>query len=168
MSMWPIVFIIIAVAMAVGPIMMMQPSARDRRLANLRQKAAALGLQVRMTDIIWDQKKRSVAIYNLPVDLPKGTLAWCLLRGAYKHDIHFDGEWQWRSPTEQAPTEYHEQLHAFIKRLPSDIVGIDINRNTVGLLWLEQSSELTVEQLKDWLEECTVILSKQSALEERQ
>ena len=97
MSFWPIILIVLAIAMAVGPVMMMQPTTRDRRLAGLRQDAAQAGLHVRMSDYEKGEKKRPVAVYTYQVNLPKGTPTWSLIRRSYSHDIHFHATWEWRS-----------------------------------------------------------------------
>lgn len=150
MSYWPIVFIVLAIAMAVGPIMIMQPSRRDRRLAELRQKAASLGLQLRLSDY----EGSSVAVYTLPVILPKNTPTWQIIKQAYAHGLHFYQHWQLSSSStiEMVPATIADALKAYIDQLPDDIVGIEVSNKIVGIWWQEKPNSVTIEEIKSLLE----------------
>jgi len=158
MSYWAIIFIIIAIAMALGPIMMMQPSRRDRRLADLRQKAASLGLQVRMSDY----EGRPVAVYSKPADLPKTTISWQLLKQSYSHGIHFYQEWQLLDNSSAVPAEIEHAIKLYIDELFQDIVGIEVNKKAVGVWWLEKPNTETVEQILSSLNSLSVLVSSQN------
>lgn len=150
MSYWPIVFIVLAIAMAVGPIMIMQPSRRDRRLAELRQKAASLGLQLRLSDY----EGSSVAVYTLPVILPKNTPTWQIIKQAYAHGLHFYQHWQLSSSStiEMVPATIADALKAYIDQLPDDIVGIEVSNKIVGIWWQEKPNSVTIDEVKSLLE----------------
>jgi len=83
--------------MAVGPVMLMQPSARQRRLAKLRQEAAAAGLTVGVT--AWpnqiNEKPTGLMRYSLPWPPDKRAQNKILLvRKDYSHEMHIADIWQ--------------------------------------------------------------------------
>ncbi len=156
MSFWPIVLIGLAIAMAVGPIMLMQPSNRDKRLADLRQKAALAGLQIRMSDYDQGDQKITVAIYSCHADLPKHTPTWSLLRRSYEHEIHFYGVWEWQSDKRVA-SKNTDKLRGFLDKLSDDIVGVAVNEKSVSVWWKEKPSEITVDHIKGLLDEIATI-----------
>ncbi len=156
MSFWPILLIGLAIAMAVGPIMLMQPSNRDKRLANLRQKAALAGLHVRMSNYDKGDQKITVAVYSCNVNLPKNTPSWSLLRRSYRHEIHFYGVWEWQTD-KRLESKKFDDLRGFLDKISNDIVGIEVNEKSVSLWWKENPSEITVEYIKDLLEELAAI-----------
>ncbi|MGH1440294.1 MAG: hypothetical protein ACRBBR_09310 [Cellvibrionaceae bacterium] len=149
MSYWPVVFIVLAIAMVVGPIMIMKPSRRDQRLASLRQKAASLGLQVRMSDY----EGRATAVYSFPVDLPKNTPAWQLLKQSYSHGIHFHGRWQLLENSAKVPTGLENTIKHYIDNLYDDVVGIEVDKKAVRLWWLENPKAETVEDIQESLKQ---------------
>lgn len=155
MSYWSILFILLAIAMAVGPIMIMQPSRRDRRLAALRQTAATLGMHVRMSDY----EGKPVAVYSLPVDLLKTTPKWQLIKQLYSHDIHFYQQWQLSAKSDDIPDAIHTQLKQFIDELPDDIIGIEVSSKMLGVWWKERSTSMGAEELKALLERFHHILT---------
>ena len=156
MSFWPLLLIVFAIIMAIGPIMLMQPSNKDKRLANLRQKAVQMGLQVRMNDYSKGEQKITVAIYTYPVNLSKNAPCWSLVRRAYEHEIHFHGVWEWQSSTILANRRLPD-LQCFIDKLSDDIVGLEVNHSGVGIWWQEKPSTMTIKELRGLLEELAAI-----------
>lgn len=159
MTFWPIILIVLAIAMAVGPIMLMQPSTRDRRLASLRQEAAQAGLDVRMADYEKGEQKTSVAVYTYQVNLPKNTPTWSLLRRSYAHEIHFHSTWEWQSTNKKISSKKEDELHQFLDGLPVDIVGLEVNEMRVGVWWQEKPSAMTIKTIKQLLQQLVVIAS---------
>lgn len=105
MTIWPLIVVGLAVAMVVGPIMLLRPSSRDRRLTALRQSATQMGLSVRMASYELQGKTHPIAVYQLNSDLPAHTRGWLLLKRGYDHDLHFYREWDWQplSVRQRAP-----------------------------------------------------------------
>ncbi|MGH1484948.1 MAG: hypothetical protein ACRBCI_01935 [Cellvibrionaceae bacterium] len=158
MSFWAIFFIVLAIAMAVGPIMLMQPSKRDRRLAALRSAAAMSGLSVHMSDYINGNNKQAVAVYTMAVELPQEAPSWQLLKRTYKHDIHFYGQWDWQKEPDPLMRQ-EKQLKALLDDLPDDIVGLEVNKNLLGIWWRERPSPISIDDIKQWLNRCHNIVS---------
>ena len=165
MSVWLMLFIILAIAMLVGPIMIMQPSARDQRLAKCRQRAAALGLQVKAIKV----GEQYLMSYRLPVPVvlgeevaamdAKDLPCWQLMKQPYAHELHFYGKWQLQSKASAIPQHYQDQLRVFIDTLPEDVVGLEVNPDAIGLVWLESPGSITVEQIRDHLKELHRLIS---------
>ena len=94
---WSVIIIVLVIAMAVGPIMLMQPSGRQRRLASLRQSAAGQGVRVGV--LAWPSKAGDKPVgamrYSLPWESdkrhPDKTL---LIKKEYSHDLHVADLWQ--------------------------------------------------------------------------
>jgi len=155
MSYWPIIFIALFIVMAVGPIMMMRPSRRDKRLAALRQEASSSGLHVRMSDY----KGSLVAVYSMSVDLPKSTPSWQLIKQSYSHDIHFYNRWQKSENSVIIPSGLEGPLKSYIDNLSEDIVGIEVSKTVVGVWWQEHPNTETIKQIKSSLERLYSIVS---------
>ena len=86
---WFVVFLmLLAFAMMVGPILLVQPSRRDRKVAGMRAKASQLGLRVSLQKLGED----NLAVYELPWSRtdqrPLMGVEWMLERKPYAHDIH--------------------------------------------------------------------------------
>jgi len=156
MSFWPILLIGLAIAMAVGPIMLMQPSNRDKRLADLRQKAALAGLSIRMSDYGQGDQKTTVAVYSCHANLPKNIPSWSLLRRPYKHEIHFHGVWEWQSD-KRVSDKSTSELRSFLDNLNDDIVGVAVSEKTVSVWWQEKPSKITIEDIKVLLDQLAII-----------
>lgn len=155
MSYWPAIFIVLAIAMAVGPIMLMKPSRRDQRLAGLRQKAAKLGLQVRISDY----EGRPTAVYSLPVSLPKNTVSWQLLKQSYTHGIHFHQKWQLLENSAKVPSHLEDDIKAYLDKAYEDVVGIEAGKKAVSVWWLENPNTETVEDIYSSLERLHKLIS---------
>jgi hypothetical protein len=156
-SYWPLIFVALAVIMAVGPIMLMKPSKRDQRIASLRQKAAQQGLHIRLDNF----ETSPVAVYSLNVELPKDISSWLLLKQSYSHGLHFHHQWEFQVDSDaNKPVlnkEVQQDLQQFLDRLPNDIVGLELNPKTVGIWWLEKRGGSSILELKGWLEECATL-----------
>lgn len=159
MSFWPIILILLAIALAVGPIMMMQPSSREKRIATLRQEAAQAGLRIRMAKNNKEDDIKPIAVYTYLAELPEGTQTWSLLRRSYEHEIHFHKTWEWQTATKGISSNKEEALFQFVDALSDDIVGLEVNENRVGIWWNEKPNTLTIGGVKQLLKELVSIVS---------
>lgn len=94
---WAVVIVVLVIAMAVGPVMLMQPSGRQRRLAKLR--TAALGEGIRVSVSAWPSKAGDCPIGAMRYGLPYGSdereaTKVLLVRKNYQHELHLAGVWQ--------------------------------------------------------------------------
>ncbi len=157
-TIWPIIFIVIAIAMAVGPIMMFKPNSRDRRLGELRQAAALAGIRVRLTSMAGTNGKTTVAVYSLLFDDQQDSQAkkqrpsWTLIKGTLSHDLHFSGYWDWADKHHHAPEPYHQGLSEWIHSVDDSVMGIEVNQHSVGIYWTERNLDITAVEniLNQW------------------
>ncbi len=156
--MWTTVIIVgLVVAMLVGPIMLIQPSRRQRRLAKLRAAAVTHGLRVRTMRMPEGSAGagREVTLYYHPWPDNK-TLkhTWLLTRQAYSHGLHFAENWDWTNGR-AAPADWHEIIRRALPSLPDSVVGVEAASQSLGLCWLEQTGGKTVDEataeISDWL-----------------
>lgn len=145
-----IIFVVLAVAMVLGPIMLMKPSGRQRQLASLRQRALELGLQSRIATVTGDLKSFTVAptiaIYQKRwIDkrfCPEQSLL--LQRSSFTHEVHFHGAWDWKEG-EAAQFSLSPELAECLDKLPESVLAIEFTPLGVGLYWLEKGAQ--VEEL---------------------
>ncbi|HEY8569427.1 hypothetical protein [Microbulbifer sp.] len=140
MASWlPIVVIIFAITLVVGPVMWLKPSSRDKKLAELRQRAASAGLKVQIQPLPESQGAGTAAVYfsqwRNPRRLQSG---WGLELQRMSHELNFDGVWDWRKKRE-APEAAKPSLKELISLLPADATAIFANDAGLGVQWRERS-----------------------------
>lgn len=147
---WPVIFIVCAIALAVGPVMMMQPSQRIRRLSALRQAAAQKSMRVRLSTVTLTSGKKEVAVYSMP--LPKTEAVrpkWTLLKQGYTHEANFDNLWDWENKKNTAPKDQHAILRELISSFDESIIGFEVSQSSVGIYWCEKT--LTIDDIESVL-----------------
>jgi len=149
---WGIVFIVIAVAMVVGPIMMFKPNSYTRRLEALRAEAASSGIKLRTVSYESRNQKQSVVVYNRLCETPFD--AAILQRHDVAHDVHFYKQWDWQEQKVLGLSDTQQQwLKTFVEQLPATVVGVEFSPHSVGLWWQEKKLEQWgITDLKDALE----------------
>ena len=155
--------IVLAVAMVVGPIMMVQPTPGMSRIAKIRTAASQIGLTVRL-DTSKSNSTASAAVRQTPVvySLPhskalrdRGPIAqWVLERKTYAHELHFHGQWDWRGAG-RADTRQYPVLVALVEALSDDLSSIECNAGGLGCQWNEachgKSAADAVGEVRDLL-----------------
>ena len=163
-----IVIVSLAVIMMVGPLMMMRPSKRQHRLANLRTLAHKHSLKVQLQTILegdtlitpfyelsWDSIEQSIEQKNRP--------CWLLIKQDYSHGIHFHERWDWH---EESPASkgIWNALRQQLDLLPDNIVGIRLSTSGLGCYWPERikgkSDEDSIEFLKNWLHSTLAMIAE--------
>lgn len=146
--MWVWIIILVAIAMAVGPVMLMQPSAGTARIAKMRTHASTLGISVRLPSRSSTGEKVNGAIYSIPLDAKLRKFDdlqfWTLRELKHEHDIHFHKLWDWEGGKE-ANSAMHDCLHSCIDGLPKGITTIELNGAGLGALWDERIGQQTPE-----------------------
>lgn len=156
MSIWVIVTVLGVVAMLVGPNMMLQLQAGERRQGRLRALARDLGLRVSMgalprrsTDM---ETPRQMAIYCLPRKNSQAPHPWMLVRTAYAHEQHFLQHWDWANSGRPAEAEW-QRLELLVPELPASVAGLSAGQGGWCCYWNERGDEQTLENLKQTLVE---------------
>lgn len=148
---WFVVFLLFLVfAMMIGPVLMMQPSQRDRKVAALRAKAVDLGLKVTLQSL--ERGPTPVYEWRWP-SLEKSKrmgVDWVLQRQAYSHGIHFADWWQWlgqgRPPAAVLPI-----LAERLAMLPQSVSDVEATPLGLRCYWSEKGGEPVLLQLAEWL-----------------
>lgn len=154
MNLWTLVILILAVSMALGPLLMLQPSRRDQREATLRARAMAYQLSVSLeplprqaTDM---EEPRRTPVYSLSQPRGRSASNWLLVRGSYQHEWQFLGWWRWQSEARPSDAEI-EVLRAWLPDLPESVQAVGANRKGWYAYWTEYGGETVLAQLAEGL-----------------
>lgn len=165
MRVWTWIIIILVVAMAIGPVMMLQPSAGMNRLAKMRTAASQLGLIVRVAKK--GEFPVSGAIYSLPLSKEirqkKIQENWCLKKLTHVHDIHFCDNWDWDGDG-RAEKGVQALLGNELKQLPEGIYSLEFRASGLGMFWDEKcrgmDEQKAVEAIKARLHQISVVIEE--------
>ena len=144
-----IIFLI--VCMVLGPVMMLQLSPAQRRKANLRNKAVALGLVVQYSDMP-GQKVRpgraaekgisySIRCADLASSKKKALPIWRLLRQGS------DAQWHWSESGGAPEIACQSSLLDKAAGLPDVVRAMEYRNSQLTIYWKEQGSEQDVERI---------------------
>ncbi|WP_346839886.1 hypothetical protein [Microbulbifer sp. SAOS-129_SWC] len=149
----PLIIILLAVVLVVGPVMWLKPSSRDRRLADLRQRAARAGMSVQMQPLPAALGEGSAAVYTQRWrDRRRLQLGWSLELQRMEHEMHFAGRWDW-SGGRSAPEPAWEPLRELLAQLPRDACAVVASDSGLGVQWHEDSGESGMAALEGALPE---------------
>lgn len=158
--MWiAVVVVVLVIAMMVGPIMLMQPNKRQRRVAQLRAMALKCDLRVRMMRMPADAVRpgETVALYYKawPGGKPR-PVNWVLTRRTFVHGMHFLADWDWNNGDVASPA-WQQILRQSLPQLPPSVIAVEASSQSLGLGWLEVAGgkgvEQAVEELNRWLQQ---------------
>lgn len=153
MASWlPLIIILFAIVLVVGPVMWLKPSDRDRRLAALRSRAARDGLTVQMQSLPAAEGQGTAAVYFVRWrDSRRLQTGWVLERKRGDHEMHFSGRWDWRNGR-AAPRPAWEPLRALLGALPEDVTAIVGAGSGLGVQWRESTGDSGMTALEKALE----------------
>ncbi len=151
MSTLAIVFILFAVAMMLGPVLLLQPSKRQQRIASLRREAAVQGLRVRLLS----EQGQPLAAYEHPWQgKSKNIRTWGLLRKSYEHGLHIAKYWQWLDQNRPS-ADVEQQLHDLLLQLPQDVDRVVAEQTGVFCGWAEKGGQAELQVICQVLAELT-------------
>jgi hypothetical protein len=140
--------------MVFGPVMMLQPSAAERRQASLRKRALQLGMRMQMlalparaTD---SEAPKTMPAYCMAPPGAGGIGYWILQRAAYEHELNFLKSWYWEGPP-ASPAE-QQVLSEWLPKLPASVVGVSAGARGWCFFWEERGGEEVLEQLHNALQ----------------
>ena len=157
------VVIVLALALAFGPVLYLLPTRKDRRLAAMRLEARRLGLlvelkPVRKLDAQAEERVTAAGKRRSPVHSSvvyamtmRGSLdrvrPWRLLRSG-RGGWQFDDEFEAQPPPELLPA-----LEPGLKDLPDDAVALEFGGSALACYWFERfpADGDTVKALKSTL-----------------
>lgn len=138
--MWPIVIVLLVVAMMFGPIMLMQPTKEQRNSAALRTYAQAQGLQVSASKIT-SQDGSLCWFYGLSLAEKDQLPAMLLERKPYAHGLHVAQYWSFTSQK----VEVSQEIEHFLQTLPSSMSAFEINAHAIGVHWNESGGQKSLD-----------------------
>lgn len=152
---WIVIILLGALAMAVGPVMMLQLNAGDRHREAIRRRARELGLRVSLetlprqaTDLETPQR---IPVYRLPVARGEGSPNnWQVVRAAYRHESQLLGEWRWQGRARPSAPELH-CLEAGLTALPASVSSVGGDPRGWYLFWRESGDLPSVDSLANFL-----------------
>ncbi len=152
----PFVFVALALAMIVGPVMLMRPNNAQTRIAKVRQQALSFGLKVFIGEVR-DKDGRALANYLLPVDEDsEAALAeWMLVKKGFSHGAHAHGFWDWSSAEMDANLVLPDRVTTLLDEAPDGIYAVGSGRFGVFAAWNErykgEDPTASLDALKAWL-----------------
>src|SRR5690606_9616694 len=137
--------VLLVMAMVIGPVMWMKPSAGQQRLARMRMRARQLGLDIRVTELpqthrasVRREDVLQGAVYRIPVHDPRKVLP---LNYRCVRDLR--GEWEFEGKALPAPLQ--QIVEAAQQQLPRDVVAIELGPQGPGVYWREAGDEAAVD-----------------------
>lgn len=157
MNIWVLVVLLGVVAMVLGPVMLLQPSAHERRLASLRERAREQGIAVSMqalprqaTDM---EEPGRMPAYQLPAAKGGGPAQpWMLIRLAYRHESHFLENWAWEGPGRASARE-QQWLVQRLPRLPRSVKAVSGDVRGWSVYWTEAGGDESLEAVLTFLKD---------------
>lgn len=156
--MWiPVVIVALAIAMVVGPILLIQPSKRQKRQSRLRNYAIHKGFRVQLLPFPenLDAVKSGdlIPVYTLPWETSsKRQASWLLIKRPFSHETHFYGTWQWHCP-QPASAEWHQPLQQVLSTLPDSFIALGNGPQGIFVFWLERGGEELINVAYEQLSE---------------
>lgn len=152
----------LTLAIVLGPLLMLKPSSGLQRIAQLRQKAAHMGLLVQAHHHPAITAEGEWMFYLLPwpsFASPAKLATWALVRKNFTHEIHLKGQWDFQPP---APADTISQtLKNQLESLPDHISGIESTSAGVGVYWNERGGERNLALIYAWLDDLVSSLALQ-------
>ncbi len=151
MNIWVLVVLLGVLAMVLGPVMLLQPSSRERRLAGLRERAREQGIAVSMqalprqaTDM---EEPGRMPAYQLPAAKGGGpTQSWMLVRSAYRHESHFLENWAWEGPGRASARE-QQWLAEQLPGLPRSVKAVSGDVRGWSVYWTETGGDESLDAI---------------------
>jgi len=150
MSIGLIIILIIAVALVLGPVMMLRPNPAQKNKEDLRTRARTRGVHFSMRNLPRqpDEQEQPAAIpvYFLPPTKTQTSTSWMLVRTNYQHDINFLGWWAWQGQPRAIGAEI-DVLTAQLPVLPQSVRAVSAGGGGVCVYWEEKGGEPVLQQI---------------------
>lgn len=151
---WIIGFLVILIAS--GPILMIRPSAKQKKQIALRNRAREKGFLVHIEQ---QEQGQFLIQYTLPWDKlgisAKTIRPWKLQRLAMSHEIHFSGRWNFQGEKPNFDMQRYSALSQSLEKLADDVERVEASKLGLGLVWREKCSieeiDSVLARLQEWL-----------------
>jgi len=154
-NIWIVVILLGVLAMVLGPVMMLQPSERDRQQEAVRRRATEKGLRVTLealpkqaTDLTEPER---LPVYRQPAAKGGGPARdWMLVRAAYEHESHFMGMWAWQGKGRATPAE-RACLRQCLPRMPRSVRALSGDPGGWSVYWTEAGGDRALAVVEETL-----------------
>ncbi|MET0378493.1 MAG: hypothetical protein ABW049_05805 [Spongiibacteraceae bacterium] len=148
------VIVILVLAMVVGPVLWMRPSAGQARQAQLRMRARELGLDIRIAELPQTHRARvrredtfQGVVYRLPVFDPRTVVA-------LSHRVVRDAaEAAWEVEGDPLPARLQASFERVCALLPADVVAVELGPQGPAVYWRERGGDEAVAAIAAQLRE---------------
>jgi len=165
MSIGLIIGVIVAVALVVGPVMMMRPNPAQKNKENLRSLARARGVHFSMRNLPRQADEQdqpaAIPVYFLPPEKSQLSPSWMLVRTNYEHEINLLGWWAWQGETRATNLEL-AVLEAQLQALPESVKAVSSGSGGICVYWEEKGGETVLQQVFRLLESLKAAASSQN------
>jgi hypothetical protein len=146
---WMVYLIVVLVlAMVIGPVVWMRPSPGQARQAQMRAKARAMGLEIRVTELpqthrakVRREDTQQGVIYRLPV------YGENVLMAVSHRSMRDTDNATWEESGDVLPSALHDFLEQVKTLLPIDVVAVELGPNGPGIFWRERGGEEALTQI---------------------
>lgn len=180
MNVTVLLIVVATIALVVGPLLWLRPTARDRQLTRLRTHARTRGLNVTVEEIAHPdpppadrvtsggrvrQPTLNVAAYRLPLHRPgaiedRHVPVWEVVRLRQERDDRLEDElmagldrhWRFSRPGLPLIEDVVGRLSALLQQAPRGTVKLTGDAQAVGLYWRERGDEGEVDAIAELLE----------------
>lgn len=164
MSIGLIVVVIVAVALVVGPVMMMRPNPAQKSKENLRSLARARGVHFSMRNLPRQADEQdqpaAIPVYFLPPEKSQLSPSWMIIRTNYQHEINLLGWWAWQGEPRANDSEL-AVLEAQLQVLPESVKAVSSGSGGICVYWEEKGGEPVLQQIFRLLDSLKAAVSSQ-------
>jgi hypothetical protein len=154
MSIGLVIALIVAVALVLGPVMMMRPNPAQKKKEAMRLLARSEGVHYSVRNLPQQadelEKPAPVPVYFLPPADANSSVSWMLIRTLYQHDIHFLGRWAWRGNVRPGDAEL-AVLHEHLGVLPESVRAVSAGAEGITVYWDETGGEVVLQKILNLL-----------------
>lgn len=164
------VYLIIGLAMLfiLGPVFMLRPSARERRLARIRQRALAEHVVISPISLTRDTKFNAQLQRNPHIDghrwyryqlVAREDQTGPSVKGEWLQRKTRDGTLVWESSdvTLTAPPAVQALIEQWQQQQTEDFLALELGPRSAAIVWNERGDEAEVTQLLDDLKRLLVV-----------
>lgn len=149
---------VLSILVVAGAFMWMQPSKRDKHLAQLRSGALTQGFligSVKLPDTSENGRVNNrfniQTIYQIALKMDtENQLEFTAMRTSGESGIYLPDGWSWYKRSNLSEPLY-SSVSAFLLSLPDSVTALVVSKASVGLVWDERDPELNLDKIKAML-----------------
>lgn len=153
---WFISILLVAIALIVGPMMLLRPDPAQKNKENLRAIAAAKGVRFTIKQLPQQtteiESPAPISVYFFAPSNQQQDDDWMLLRATYDHEILYLRGWEWQGDV-RPPAAEQEVLKKYLPLLPDSVRAVSSGSKGICVYWSEKGGEEVLAQVLGLLQE---------------